>query len=270
MTNPVLKTILEKQAIGKFDKKSNTNSDNPYLERVPVLNKHGVVVKYKTRERGVPDSLSDKDKKILKKVRKRAYRWDMGFRCCCFGVRFGWSAIIGLLPVIGDFADLFMALALIKTASNVDGGLPKRMYAMMVTNIMLDLAIGFIPVLGDLADLFYRANTRNAWLLDAYLAEKARYFDAHGINGNSPMVPAELRGDPDNGDLEQGGEQQRAVGSAPVPPAVVTPAQTPAPMRSVAPPSRTGTPGRSLTGQRDPGLPGRKVEDPRDRKGRKG
>ena len=40
-------------------------------------------------------------------------------------------------------------------------------------NIMLDFGIGLIPIVGDLADAMFRANTRNAWLLDAYLTEKA-------------------------------------------------------------------------------------------------
>jgi hypothetical protein len=51
------------------------------------------------KKRPVPEKLSQNDKKILKKVRRRANRWDQGFGCCCFGFRFGWSAIIGLIPV---------------------------------------------------------------------------------------------------------------------------------------------------------------------------
>lgn len=47
------------------------------------------------------------------------------------------------------------------------------MYGRMMWNIMLDFGIGLIPIVGDLADALYRANTRNAWLLDAYLTEKA-------------------------------------------------------------------------------------------------
>lgn len=75
-----------------------TRIQNPYTERVPVY-KNGQVVKHKTRERPVPEGLSKNDAKILRKIRRRAYRWDMGFRCCCTSIRFGWSSIIGLIPV---------------------------------------------------------------------------------------------------------------------------------------------------------------------------
>ncbi len=43
----------------------------------------------------------------------------------------------------------------------------------MMFNIALDFGVGLIPILGDVADAIYRANTRNAWLLEAYLAKKA-------------------------------------------------------------------------------------------------
>ncbi|KAK4242461.1 hypothetical protein C8A03DRAFT_11378 [Achaetomium macrosporum] len=262
--------ILEKRALGKLQsEKRSTNSDNPYEHRVPVF-KNGKCVGHKTEKRPIPEGLSRNDAKILKKVRKRAYRWDMGFHCCCFGFRFGWSSIIGLFPVIGDFADLFMALALIKKASKVDGGLPKRLYSMMFTNIMIDFACGFIPILGDIADLFYRANTRNAWLLDAYLTEKAKALREGAIEdpdgGSKVRVPPELQVAPEDRDLEEGIGPVTVAEPTPVPPAV-TPARTPAPMGTMAPSSRTPTPGRNLTGQRTPGLPGRQIKDPRDRKG---
>ncbi|KAK3313795.1 hypothetical protein B0H66DRAFT_567011 [Apodospora peruviana] len=167
--------ILGKKALGKLKKdKVNTNSDNPCYEKVPVHNKNGQIVKYKDRERPVPEELSAHDKKILKKVRKKAYRWDMGFRLCCFNFRFGWSAIIGIIPILGDILDILMAYSVVRAASKVDGGLPTSLRGKMMANIMLDFAIGFIPVIGDIGDAFFRANTRNAWLLDAYLSEKAK------------------------------------------------------------------------------------------------
>ena len=62
---------------------------------------------------------------------------------------------------------------------------------------MLDFGIGLIPFVGDLADAFYRANTRNAWLLDAYLSEKANAMKAGKVqdpdSGNTVAVPGELR-----------------------------------------------------------------------------
>jgi hypothetical protein len=172
-----------------------------------------------------------------------------------------------------------MALALIKKASKVDGGLPKRLYSMMFTNIMIDFAIGFIPLLGDIVDMFYRANTRNAWLLDAYLTEKAQALRDRAITdpdtGAKVPVPSELQVAPEDRDLEEGIRPVAVAEPTAIPPAVapartVTPARTTrAPVGTMAPHSRTPTPGRNLTGQRTPGpgLPGRQVKDPRDRKG---
>ncbi|KAA8633314.1 hypothetical protein SMACR_02162 [Sordaria macrospora] len=166
-------SILGKRALKSLDTdKIKPNSDNPYEERVPVY-KNGQVVKYRTQERPIPAELSSNDQAILKKVRKRAYKWDQGFKFCCVPVRFGWSFFIGLIPIFGDFADALMALWLVKKASKVDGGLPATLYAKMISNIVFDFAIGLIPIIGDLADAVYRANTRNAWLLHVYLMEKA-------------------------------------------------------------------------------------------------
>ncbi|KAK1832329.1 hypothetical protein QBC39DRAFT_256833 [Podospora conica] len=166
--------ILGKKALGRLkDKDVKTNSENPYMEKVPVLNQRGEITKYKERERPLPDGLSSNDKQILHTVRRKAYKWDMSFRFCCFSSRFGWSFFIGLIPFFGDFVDLLVALYIVKTCGKIDGGLPKTMYGRMMWNIMLDFGIGLIPIVGDLADALYRANTRNAWLLDAYLTEKA-------------------------------------------------------------------------------------------------
>jgi hypothetical protein len=76
-----------------------TLAQNPFEEQVPVYDKNGRDTgKTKTRKRGYPTGLSPNDAKILKKVRKRAYRLDMSLFNCC-GIRFGWSSVIGIIPV---------------------------------------------------------------------------------------------------------------------------------------------------------------------------
>lgn len=273
--NPALK-ILEKKALGRLRKdKRNTNAENPYLERVPVV-KNGKIVKYKSQERPLPQGLTDEEGKILRRVRKRAYRWDMGFTCCCFGLKFGWSSIIGLLPVIGDFADFLMALTLIKTAAGIKGGLPKRLYSQMFTNILIDFAAGFVPIIGDVIDVFYRANTRNAWLLDAYLTEvaKARREGLTDPDTEAKVnLPDELKMGPGDRDVEAGVEPSRVVQPIPRTPAPVahpqrTPSRpTPPPTGNMGSSRPSIVPVRSLTSQRTIGLPGRQirqVQDPRD------
>ncbi|KAK4043263.1 hypothetical protein C8A01DRAFT_13166 [Parachaetomium inaequale] len=237
--------ILGKKALKRYGNKS-PNSDNPYKDR-------------KGKKREPPPGLSTNDVRILKNVRKRAYRWDQQFNCCCLGFRFGWSAILGLIPVIGDGIEVLISLSLIRTASKVDGGLPKRIYSLMITYIILDFAFGFIPVLGDLVDFAFRANTRNAWLLESYLTEKgqAALNPNRGIldeeTGEVVEMPPELQVPPEDRDVEQGVEPVRMVEQAPPILAALPPARTPSPKEDMPPP------GRNLTG--------RQPQDPRDRRG---
>jgi hypothetical protein len=44
----------------------------------------------------------------------------------------------------------------------------------MVGNVALDAAVGSIPVLGDIFDVGFKANRRNARLLDAHLDRGTR------------------------------------------------------------------------------------------------
>jgi len=207
--------ILGKKALGRLrDKNVDTNSENPYMEKVPITNQRGEIVKYKERERSIPEGLSANDVAILKKVRRKAYKWDMSFRFCCFRTRFGWSFIIGLLPFIGDFADLLIGLYIVKSCNKIDGGLPKTLSGRMTWNLMVDFGIGLIPFVGDLADAFYRANTRNAWLLDAYLTEKAKALKAGTVqadDGSTVAVPSELRAGNANVSAQAGSTRQPDV-----------------------------------------------------------
>ncbi len=66
-----------------------------------------------------------------------------------------------------------MALMVVRSCAGIDGGLPQMLRARMMFNVALDFGLGLVPVLGDLADAVFRANTRNAWLLEVYLTKKA-------------------------------------------------------------------------------------------------
>ena len=77
---------------------SNYSTQNPFEEEVPIFKNNRPTGKTKTRKRGFPTGLSENDSRILKKVRKRAYRLDMSLFNCC-GIRFGWSSVIGIIPV---------------------------------------------------------------------------------------------------------------------------------------------------------------------------
>lgn len=56
----------------------------------------------------------------------------------------------------------------------IDGGLPSGLRVKMLINIIFDFILGLVPLLGDLADAMYRANTKNAILLEDHLREKGK------------------------------------------------------------------------------------------------
>ena len=138
-----------------------------------------------------------------------------------------------------------------KEVNLVDDWLVTQMYI----NIAVDFAAGFIPVAGDLLDFWYRANTRNAWILDNFLTDLAQ----KRLQGQTDVEKGGMQYAPDGRDLEQGVMTYAT-------PAVVPPARTPAPRAQQSPaPYRSTPPGRSLTGQRTPNPGGRTPQDPRDR-----
>lgn len=71
-------------------------------------------------QRALPPGLSKKDAKILRKVMRRAHYLDKGFHIC--GIRFGWTFLIGLIPLAGDITDALLNYHLVvKKAKQVDG-----------------------------------------------------------------------------------------------------------------------------------------------------
>lgn len=109
--------------------------------------------------------------------------------------------------------DALMAWFLVlRKASQIEGGLPAALYSRMMFNIMLDFGIGLVPFLGDVADAWFKANTRNAWLLEDYLVTQAELKRTGAINdpaaaaaqlGETPPAGAKVKkGRPD--DLEMG------------------------------------------------------------------
>lgn len=159
-------TFLAKRFIG--DRAGNYfKHDDPYFEA--TADTPGGK-KSKPKKKALPPGLSERDAKVLKKVRRRAYRMDRAMSCCCCGFRFGWSAVIGIIPVIGDILDMLIALSIIRTCMEVE--LPKHIIAQMYTNLALDFGIGLVPILGDFADAWFKCNTRNNLLLEKFLRER--------------------------------------------------------------------------------------------------
>jgi hypothetical protein len=74
-------------------------------------------------------------------------------------------------PSIGDVGDAALAMMVVKSCEGIEGGLPPALRMKMLINVILDFIVGLVPFIGDLADAVYKANTRNAIILEGHLRE---------------------------------------------------------------------------------------------------
>ncbi len=103
------------------------------------------------------------------------------FRVPGTSLRFGFDALAGLLPVVGDLLTGAASLLILHAAWQ--RGLPRVALLRMLVNILLDTVVGSIPVAGDLFDVLWKANRRNVELLQKYSAgsERRHTLEDHGF-----------------------------------------------------------------------------------------
>ncbi|KAI6801743.1 hypothetical protein KC367_g2499 [Hortaea werneckii] len=159
--------MLRKQ-MGKYEGKKVEQGDDPYFAMIEDPKRPG---KFKKVKKQIPDYLSEHDAMILARVRKSAYRLDM---CLfnLFGIRFGWEAVIGIIPAAGDAIGLALAYLVFMQCCKIDGGLPSNVKSRMIINIIMDFLVGLVPFLGDIADAAFKCNTKNVRLLERHLDQK--------------------------------------------------------------------------------------------------
>jgi len=120
----------------------------------------------KRRKRQLPPNLSDRDAAVLRSVKRRAHYLDKGFNLC--GLRFGWSFIIGIIPGVGDAADAILGYVLvIRKARRAE--IPWWLTQRMIFNLAVATTVGLVPIVGDVILAAFRANSRNAALLEEFL-----------------------------------------------------------------------------------------------------
>ncbi|KAK4546262.1 hypothetical protein LTR36_001939 [Oleoguttula mirabilis] len=159
--------LLGKQ-MKKYQAKNVETGADPYFALIEDPKRPGKTKKVKKQ---IPAYIPEHDAMILARVRKAAYRLDMSL-FNLFGIRFGWEAVIGLVPMAGDAVGVALAYLLFMQCCKVDGGLPSSVKTRMLINIALDFAVGLVPILGDLADAVFKCNTKNLRLLERYLDDK--------------------------------------------------------------------------------------------------
>src|ERR1051326_1992470 len=87
-------------------------------------------------------------------------------------IRFGFDAMIGLVPGIGDAITTLISLYIVREAREL--GAPRLLVARMLANVAIDGVIGAVPFLGDAFDVMWRANRRNVALLRKHLENERR------------------------------------------------------------------------------------------------
>lgn len=78
-------------------------------------------------------------------------------------IRVGWDFLVGLIPVIGDFAGAILSSYVVVAA--IYHGAQVTTILRMLLNIVLDFFVGLIPVFGDLFDAGWMVNAKNVRLL---------------------------------------------------------------------------------------------------------
>lgn len=119
------------------------------------------------RKRTVGDAgLSEDQRRIRDQLNSLAWLLDSSIRLPG-GFRIGVEALIGLVPFLGDAVGVLLSAYIVRQAARL--GAPPAVLLRMVSNVAVEGIVGMIPFLGDLFDAAWKANQRNAQLLNQYL-----------------------------------------------------------------------------------------------------
>jgi hypothetical protein len=102
----------------------------------------------------------------LESIRTLQRLLDEAFRIPGTNIRFGWDAIAGLIPWVGDVGTAVLAATILFQAHRMR--VPRIVQLRMLLNVGFDLLVGLVPIFGDVADVFWKANSRNLELLDRH------------------------------------------------------------------------------------------------------
>ena len=130
------------------------------------------------RERYKRIGIPTDDLKILMQVKHNAKNLDASHRIG--PLKFGKASLIGLLPIIGDFADVLLAYwDVYLPARKVSEGNDMTAFKgrMKLRTVALG-CIGSIAVVGDFAVTIIRWNMRNAAALEKMLLKRTGSFEA--------------------------------------------------------------------------------------------
>ena len=107
----------------------------------------------------------DKDRR-LEALRRLQHLLDEAYRVPGTNIKFGWDALVGLVPWVGDLTTALMACGMIVQAHQMR--VPRVVQLRMILNVAVDMLIGLVPFFGDVADVFWKSNTKNFALLELH------------------------------------------------------------------------------------------------------
>ena len=107
--------------------------------------------------------------KTLKQLDVLAKLMDSQFKIPGTEIRFGFDAIIGLIPGLGDLSTFAVSGYMLVIMSR--NGASNYVMARMLLNVLIDTLIGMIPFIGDIFDVAYKSNTRNMRLMREHYIE---------------------------------------------------------------------------------------------------
>lgn len=91
---------------------------------------------------------------------------------------FGIDALIGLVPGFGDALGIGFSSYIVWQAFRA--GSSKRLLTRMLYNVAVDGLLGAVPLLGDWHDFVWKANIKNARLLERQVLDPAKTARASG------------------------------------------------------------------------------------------
>lgn len=138
----------------------------PSQMALPIMNLKPVILDA-YGEGARPAERSDREK-TAKQLEVLAHVMDNAFEVPGVGLRFGFDAILGLIPGVGDAGTSLVSAYVIHQAHRL--GVGRATLARMAANVALDFVVGAVPFAGDLFDLYWKANRRNVELLRKHAA----------------------------------------------------------------------------------------------------
>ncbi|CAD6907339.1 unnamed protein product [Tilletia controversa] len=144
------------------------------------------------KRRDPPPGLTKQQSKLYLKIARRAHYLDKGIRIG--GFRFGYTFILGLIPGVGDAADAALNWFLVVRPAKNGFELPKWLVSQMLVNNAISAGVGLVPFAGDIMLAIWKANSRNAKLLEEYLRVVGEAQISQGLpnvtEGNPAAAPS--------------------------------------------------------------------------------